>query len=276
MKRRFPIESDQLELLCEFAKGDGLNSLSKRMAKDPSVISRRLQRLAADFPVIEKQNRTWKLTSLGRKIVSKTESYLHDIWQALPTESSEKENSINLIADDPTLLIINAQRALLGEFEGKALAQVSKNILSILELFRSKGLSVIHIRHLSSNPNSPFFKGSESSEFINSISPEVGEITIEKSRASGFADTELNDVLTGLSTRSLIITGFTGNECIDATARDSKELGYKTTVVKDASASLQITDSTGEVIESERIHELMMANLAYMHCKVINTSHLIY
>jgi hypothetical protein len=51
MKReRFPINSDQMELLLAFEVAGNLENLADLMAKDQSVISRNLQRLANEIP----------------------------------------------------------------------------------------------------------------------------------------------------------------------------------------------------------------------------------
>ena len=50
MREKFPISSDQLELLLAFENAGSLEELSDAMAKDPSVISRRLKDLANLVP----------------------------------------------------------------------------------------------------------------------------------------------------------------------------------------------------------------------------------
>lgn len=70
---QFPISSEQLELLIEFGKCNSLSTLADIFGKDPSVISRNLQRLAEDAPVITKANGRWQITQLGKELSANAE-----------------------------------------------------------------------------------------------------------------------------------------------------------------------------------------------------------
>ncbi|MBK7962468.1 MAG: hypothetical protein IPK04_15535 [Bdellovibrionales bacterium] len=55
---KLPLNSDQLELLLAFENTKGLGHLAEVMARDQSVVSRNLQRIAEDYPVLKKVKRT--------------------------------------------------------------------------------------------------------------------------------------------------------------------------------------------------------------------------
>jgi predicted transcriptional regulator len=61
---KFNLNSDQLELLLAFENAKGLGHLAELMARDPSVISRNLQRVAEDYPVLKKVKGRWEITPL--------------------------------------------------------------------------------------------------------------------------------------------------------------------------------------------------------------------
>ena len=50
----FKLSSEQLTLLTAFEETKGLAKLAESLMRDPSVISRALQRIAEDFPVLVK------------------------------------------------------------------------------------------------------------------------------------------------------------------------------------------------------------------------------
>ncbi len=56
---KFSLNSDQLELLLAFENAKGLGHLAELMARDPSVVSRNLQRIAEDYPVLIKVKGHW-------------------------------------------------------------------------------------------------------------------------------------------------------------------------------------------------------------------------
>jgi nicotinamidase-related amidase len=69
--------------------------------------------------------------------------------------------------------------------------------------------------------------------------------------------------------------GYTANECIDATARDSTKLGYTTYVVSDATAMFDLRAPDGKLLKADRLHRLTMANLNAFYAKVIQCSDLL-
>ena len=69
---QLPISSDDCLLLLKFSETDTLAALSQSLGRDISVVSRKLQRLAAEVPVLEKHQGRWTLTPLGREVVQWT------------------------------------------------------------------------------------------------------------------------------------------------------------------------------------------------------------
>ncbi|MFC1736444.1 isochorismatase family cysteine hydrolase [Candidatus Hydrogenedentota bacterium] len=66
------------------------------------------------------------------------------------------------------------------------------------------------------------------------VAPLPGEIVLEKVTHSSFASTNLNNVMINHKVDTIIHTGGATNCCVQATANDSKRLGYKTVCVPDA------------------------------------------
>lgn len=65
---KFPLSSDDCELLLEFEQYPSLQELCLRIGRDHSIIARSLKRLSENFPVVEKKAGKWTLTDLGRKV----------------------------------------------------------------------------------------------------------------------------------------------------------------------------------------------------------------
>ncbi len=103
------------------------------------------------------------------------------------------------------------------------------------------------------------------------ISPAAGEIIVDKTKSSAFSATNLADLLRNAGVERLILVGFTANECIDATARQSSEDGFETIVISDATASFDVAGHDGQIYRADRIHQLTMANLHALYAKVMTT-----
>jgi ureidoacrylate peracid hydrolase len=83
-----------------------------------------------------------------------------------------------------------------------------------------------------------FEHGTWGGEFAKAFEPRAGEIVaLEHWCSSGFANTDLDQKLKAHGIHQVIIVGFVANTCIEATVRFAAELGYDTTVVRDATAS---------------------------------------
>jgi ureidoacrylate peracid hydrolase len=68
----------------------------------------------------------------------------------------------------------------------------------------------------------------------DALKPEPGDIVIKKSRYSGFAGTNLDNLLRSAGIRHLLFTGVATNICVESTARDAYFSEYWPVLVEDA------------------------------------------
>lgn len=269
---KFPLSSEKLELLLAFESHQSLQDLARVMAKDPSVISRGLQQLAEAYPVLIKVKGRWQITPLGAKINAQTKVFLSEIEPYLQA-ASEPVKSSQSPFKGAALIVINGQNALLNPNLGnRSNNDAEKNIKKLLERWRLKGDPVFHVRHVSDNSTSAFASGSQGAEFIPELAPQNHEVAIDKRKSSAFTDTSLLRELNQQHIQTLVLTGFTANECIDATARQASEFGFSTYVVGDATASFDISGHDGNLYPAERIHQLVLANLHALCVNVVSTA----
>jgi nicotinamidase-related amidase len=274
MKRdRFPITSEQMELLLAFERAGTLEDLSNLMAKDTSVISRRLQLLASSSSFLKKVNGRWQITFQGRKLNDMSREFLKSVQALIEAKKIEK---IELFPEATPLLVINTQKALHYSDQGRRNnLHAENNILKILNFWRKNNWPIIHIKHLSLKKESRFYKGSIGTEFITELSPKNDECIIEKYKSSAFANTDLENHLIKMKAKSLVIVGFTAGECVDATARSAKDLDFEPFVVGDATATFDIVNANGKLVKAEKIHNSVLANLHTYVSKVIDTHSII-
>ena len=266
---RFLLDSDQLELLLSFEESKGLSQLAEVMAKDPSVISRGLQRIAEAYPVLIKNRGRWELTPLGRELNAVTKEALLQQKNLLGSAIQNK-SKVSLLSKNTALVIINAQCGLLDATQlGRNNSDAEKNIETLLKLWRSKNYPIIHVKHVSDNPSSMFYRSSKGAEFLPGLEPLGNELVIQKTNSSAFHETKLDEVLKDSEFTDLVLTGFTANECIEATARDASALGFSTYVVGDATAMFDMKSPDGKLLKADRLHRLTLANLNAYYGRVI-------
>lgn len=270
-RTRFLLSSDQLELLLAFEESKGLGDLAETMAKDPSVVSRGLQKIAESYPVLAKVRGRWELTPLGRELnaLSKELASKH---QALLNSFIKKDPPVDNFRDS-VLIVINAQCGLLDATQlGRNNSDAENNISKLLSHWRNKKCRVIHVRHTSDNPSSIFYKFSKGCDFLPGLNPLGEELVIDKINASAFDKTNLQDILSSIEPANVVLVGFTANECIDATARDASSLGFSTIVVGDATAMFDTKTLDGKLVRADRLHRLTLINLNAFYARVIGTS----
>lgn len=266
------MSSEQLELLLAFEKATGLGHLAELMARDPSVVSRNLQRIAEDHPVLKKVKGRWELTPLGVQVNQRTRIYLEDQTKLFSELGSSKKVSPPIIPDDAILIVINAQNGLLDATnEGRNNLEAEKNIARILEYWRTKERRIFHVKHVSDKAESIFFRQSDGCNFLKSAQPKENEIVIEKTKSSAFAGTNLESALNKESVSNVVLVGFTASECIDATAKDAAAMGYNAFVVGDGTATFDLRDQSGKLIKADRIHRLTLININAFYAKVVST-----
>ncbi|MGE3756739.1 MAG: cysteine hydrolase family protein [Pseudobdellovibrionaceae bacterium] len=273
---QFPLASDQLRLLLAFEESAGLEMLADSMGRDPSVISRGLQRIAEEFPVLVKVKGRWELTPLGRETNKLTKEFIARYQKLFAAETKKNLSDRFILPENSVLLVVNAQNGLFDSTQqNRNNSTAEDNILKLLEFWRKNKKKIIHVKHVSENPSSIFFKSSSGCSFLPMLAPNLDEEIIEKSRSSSFAETSLEKRLKDLEPNLLVIVGFTANECIDATARDAVAFGFNCTVVGDATAMFDLRDTDGKLIKAARLHKLTLANINAYYAKVVQTSDIV-
>ena len=139
---------------------------------------------------------------------------------------------------DTALLIIDIQNDYFpgGAMELEGADAAGAKAGAALKRFRSKGLPIFHVRHLSVRPGSTFFlPGTKGAEIHSSVAPEKGEKVIEKNFPNSFRATSLQDELKGI--KSLVVAGMMTHMCVDASVRQAADLGYKVTLLGNACAT---------------------------------------
>jgi ureidoacrylate peracid hydrolase len=80
-------------------------------------------------------------------------------------------------------------------------------------------------------------KDSPGNAIVDEIAPRPDEIVLHKITSSAFNSTPLHMVLQNLGKRTLILAGIITNGCVESTARDARDLGYRVIVAGDACAT---------------------------------------
>ena len=178
----------------------------------------------------------------------------------------------------PALLLVDIQQG----FEDEAYwggernhPDAGKNAARLLEVWRSHGFPVIHVKHNSVNPNSPLAEGKVGNAIQEVVQPIEGEPVIGKTVNSAFIGTNLEQHLKNEGIRQVVIVGLTTDQCISTTVRMAGNLGFDTYVVNDATATFPKKGFDGKRYSAEEIHQTALASLNEEFATVLNTEDII-
>jgi nicotinamidase-related amidase len=176
------------------------------------------------------------------------------------------------IAANTALILIDVQKAFDDARMGKRNNPAAeKNIARLLEAWRASGRPVIHVRHDSVEPGSLLGPGLPGNEIKPEAQPRAGEPVLGKHVNSAFIGTDLEQRLRGAGQESVVIVGLTTDHCVSTTARMAGNLGFRTTVVADATAAFDRQSYDGSIVPAAEIHRGALASLHGEFAEVATT-----
>ncbi|RFA22133.1 cysteine hydrolase family protein [Subtercola boreus] len=132
---------------------------------------------------------------------------------------------------------------------------------AVLDTFRASGEKVMHVFHVSTDPDATFFRpGTPGVGFHPLMTPAEGEVVIEKHEPNSFIGTGLSERLAENDVTELVIVGMMSSMCVDSTTRAAHELGYTVTVVAGACAAPDLRFD-GTTVPGAQVHASFMAAL---------------
>ena len=181
---------------------------------------------------------------------------------------------MNLNLDNSTaLLLIDLQKGF-EDIEywggGRNNLMAEENAAKILHTWRENNLPLFHIKHCSTNPDSPLAEGNTGNDFLELVTPLKGEVVIKKKVNSAFIGTNLKELLDEKGILKLVIVGLTTDHCISTTTRMAGNFGYETYLIEDATATFDKIGVNGEKYTAQIIHDTALASLHEEFATVIN------
>jgi nicotinamidase-related amidase len=177
---------------------------------------------------------------------------------------------------NPALIVIDMQRGMRAASAGaRNNPDAEQNIALLLAAWRSLRAPVVHVRHISRTPDSPFSPGQPGVEFQPELAPLDLEHVVEKNVPCAFTNSGLERWLHARGIELVVIVGVSTNNSVEATARTAGNLGFKTVVVADATFAFAKSDYHGNLRSAEDVHALALANLHGEYATVAMTSEIL-
>jgi nicotinamidase-related amidase len=174
------------------------------------------------------------------------------------------------------LLLIDVQKGFDSPYWGiRNNPQAEANMKRILDVWRRTVRPVVHVRHMSVEPDSPLRPNQSGNEFKPETAPIEGERVEEKVVNSAFIGTKLEAYLRGHGIETVVIVGLTTDHCVSTSTRMAGNLGFRTYVICDATATFSRTGYDGRKYDAEEIHHYALASLHDEFATVLTTEQLL-
>ena len=144
-------------------------------------------------------------------------------------------------------------------------------VARLLDRARAHDTPVIHVMH-QGRPGSLFDLEGPNGQLADRAAAAEGEAIVTKSLPNGFAKTTLADEVAATGRRELILGGFMTHMCVSATARAALDLGYRATIVANATGTRDLPRPGGGVIDAASLHIASLAALADRFAIIADTA----
>lgn len=146
------------------------------------------------------------------------------------------------------LLIVDAQ---VNMFEEGSAVHNSNHLLETVEHMvaraRDERIPVVYVQH-NGKPGDPDEPDSPGWHIHERVSPQEGDIVVQKRTPDAFYDTQLASILNEKEIGRLIIMGVQTENCISSTCHHARIAGYSITLIKDGHSTFDSDVLTAEQI----------------------------
>lgn len=169
----------------------------------------------------------------------------------------------------PALILIDMQNCMADPAAGtRNNPQAEERIAQLLAAWRERGAPLVHVRHISRDPQSMFAPGQPGCAFQPRFAPRDGEHVVEKNVPDAFVHSGLERWLHVRGITQLVLVGVSTNNSVESSARSAGNLGFRTRVVADATFAFAQADYAGAMRSADEVHAMSLANLSGEYAQI--------
>jgi nicotinamidase-related amidase len=173
---------------------------------------------------------------------------------------------------DTVLLVVDVQCAIDAPVWGpRNNPDAEHAIAALIAAWREAAMPIVHVRHDSVEPASPYRPGQHGHAFKDCAAPAVGEEVVAKTTGSAFVGTDLEERLAAAGRTTLVACGVLTHNSLATTVRHAGCLGYRVFVPEDACWAVDQRDPSGALWPAQTVHALALTGLQGEYAGVTTT-----
>ncbi|MEV0032403.1 cysteine hydrolase family protein [Nocardia sp. NPDC050793] len=132
----------------------------------------------------------------------------------------------------------------------------------LLTAARESNRPVVHIVN-DGGPDTPYDIRADIGAISDPVAPRAGEPVVVKQFPNAFHGTDLEQILKELGAgQELVLAGFMTHMCVSYTAQGAFNLGYRPTVVAEATATRSLPNPLGDTVPSAALQNAALTTIA--------------
>jgi len=145
------------------------------------------------------------------------------------------------------------------------------NILRVMDAAAARDIPLAVVQHTFLQPDKPFFRrGTPQWELHPEVQARPHNLLIEKNLPGSFTGTALEPWLRKQGIDTVVIAGYMTHMCCDTTARQAVHRGFAVEFLSDATGTLPLSNSAGEV-SAEELQRAILCAQQMLLSEVIST-----
>ena len=134
-----------------------------------------------------------------------------------------------------------------------------ETILRVMDASAGRVPTVV-IQHYFPQPDKPFFqRGSDGWQLHPEVAKRPRDLHVEKTLPGSFTGTPLEDWLRERGIKTVAIAGYMTHMCCDTTARQAVHRGFAVEFLRDATGTLPLSNTAGQVTAEELHRSILCA-----------------
>ena len=146
-----------------------------------------------------------------------------------------------------------------------------RTLAAPISVAKEHQIPIVVVKQIASESSPIFAEGSHGSELLAAIDESGADLVVTKTLPSAFFETNLKEWLISHDLKTLVVTGFMSQNCVESTIRHAAHDGFGVEYLHDASGTVSFKNKMG-YLSAKEMHEATNIVLQSRFAAVLETN----